>query len=111
MPDLRTAPPEVLPVEALTLAHAGEVALPDVREAADRCRACDLWSRATQTVFGAGPVPARLMLVGEQPGDQEDVAGAPFVGPAGRVLHEAGGAPGDDHEQGLRTNVAKHLKI
>jgi uracil-DNA glycosylase family protein len=110
MPDLRSAPPEVLPVEALALARGGNVDLPEVRAAADRCRACDLWSRATQTVFGAGPVPARLMLVGEQPGDQEDVAGAPFVGPAGHVLDEALEAAGIDREQAFVTNVVKHFK-
>src|SRR5436305_8122573 len=110
MPDLRAAAPEQLPAAALALAQTGDVALPDVRDAADRCRACDLWSRATQTVFGAGPVPARLMLVGEQPGDQEDVAGAPFVGPAGHVLDEALEAAGIDREQAFVTNVVKHFK-
>src|SRR3954447_24463393 len=61
----------------------------ETRRAAAGCQACDLWARATQTVFGAGPTPAPLMLLGEQPGDREDLAGQPFVGPAGRVLDEA----------------------
>ena len=74
------------------------------------CRACDLWRDATQTVFGEGPVRARLMLVGEQPGDREDVAGAPFVGPAGRVLDDALAAAGIDREKVYVTNAVKHFK-
>jgi uracil-DNA glycosylase len=81
-----------------------------VREAAAGCRACDLWKRATQTVFGAGPVPARLMLVGEQPGDREDLDGQPFVGPAGRILDEAMEAAGLERETAFVTNVVKHFK-
>src|SRR4029077_9128910 len=60
--------------------------LPAVRSAAAECRACELWQRGTQTVFGEGPRKARLMLIGEQPGDQEDRIGRPFVGPAGQLL-------------------------
>ena len=63
--------------------------LSSVRRAAQGCRACDLWKRGTQTVFGVGDTSARLMLVGEQPGDQEDLQGQPFVGPAGRLLDKA----------------------
>jgi DNA polymerase len=74
------------------------------------CRSCDLWQKATQPVFGAGPVPADAMLVGEQPGDQEDLAGAPFVGPAGRVLADALREAGLDREQLYLTNVVKHFK-
>jgi len=74
------------------------------------CRACDLWEHATQTVFGAGPVPARLMLIGEQPGDREDVAGAPFVGPAGGMLDRALAEAGIDREAVFVTNVVKHFK-
>ena len=74
--------------------------LDGLRAAAADCRGCELWEPATQTVFSAGPADARLVLVGEQPGDQEDRQGAPFVGPAGRLLvkavDEAGIAPGDD---------------
>ncbi len=85
-------------------------ALEVVREEAAGCRACDLWARATQTVFGAGPVPARLMLVGEQPGDREDLDGRPFVGPAGRVLSDALDAAGLDREAAFVANVVKHFK-
>ena len=83
------------------------------RQAAGRaacCRNCDLWRDATQTVFGTGPVPADTMLVGEQPGDQEDLAGAPFVGPAGRLLDDALEQAGLDREQLYLTNVVKHFK-
>ena len=65
------------------------VTLADLREAIDDCRACPLWERATQGVPGEGSPKARVMLVGEQPGDQEDLAGRPFVGPAGRLLDAA----------------------
>ncbi len=88
----------------------GRATLPEVRAAAEACRACDLWERATQTVFGEGPVPARWMLVGEQPGDREDVEGAPFVGPAGRVLDDALVEAGIDRERTFVTNVVKHFK-
>jgi uracil-DNA glycosylase len=79
------------------------------RDAAD-CRACDLWRNATQTVFGEGPPIATLMLVGEQPGDREDVAGRPFVGPAGRVLDDAIAAAGIDRDRVYVTNAVKHFK-
>jgi uracil-DNA glycosylase len=78
-------------------------------DAAD-CRACDLWRNATQTVFGQGPPNAQLMLVGEQPGDREDLAGQPFVGPAGRVLDDALAAAGIDREHVYVTNAVKHFK-
>jgi DNA polymerase len=87
-----------------------EAALSDAREAAARCRACDLWRHATQTVFGAGAAHARVMIVGEQPGDQEDLAGAPFVGPAGRVLREAIIAAGMNPARVYLTNAVKHFK-
>jgi DNA polymerase len=74
------------------------------------CRRCDLWKRATQVVFGAGKAGARLMLVGEQPGDAEDVEGKPFVGPAGRVLERALAAAGLDKVQAYVTNAVKHFK-
>jgi uracil-DNA glycosylase len=79
------------------------------RDAAD-CRACDLWRDATQTVFGEGPPNAALMLVGEQPGDHEDLSGKPFVGPAGRVLDGALAAAGIDRERVYVTNAVKHFK-
>lgn len=74
------------------------------------CRRCDLWKRATQTVFGEGPAHARLMLVGEQPGDQEDRAGAPFVGPAGQLLRAALEEAGLDPAEVFLTNAVKHFK-
>jgi uracil-DNA glycosylase len=81
-----------------------------VRKEAAGCQACELWARATQTVFGEGPVPARLMLVGEQPGDREDIEGHPFVGPAGRILREAMDAAALDPETTFVTNVVKHFR-
>jgi uracil-DNA glycosylase len=80
------------------------------RTEAATCRRCELWERATQTVFGEGPVPAALMLVGEQPGDKEDLEGHPFVGPAGRILAEALEAIGVDRESVFVTNVVKHFR-
>jgi len=74
------------------------------------CQACGLWAQATQTVFGEGAVPAAIMLVGEQPGDQEDRAGHPFVGPAGRVLDEALEEAGIDRDAVYVTNAVKHFK-
>jgi uracil-DNA glycosylase family protein len=84
--------------------------LPRLREAAAGCRACHLWTRGTQTVFGEGRAGASLMLVGEQPGDAEDRAGRPFVGPSGRLLDEALDAAGIDREDTYVTNVVKHFK-
>lgn len=78
--------------------------------AAATCTRCDLYARATQTVFGAGPARARVVLVGEQPGDEEDRAGAPFVGPAGRLLDRALVAAGIDRSRVYVTNVVKHFK-
>jgi DNA polymerase len=84
--------------------------LDGARRAAAACRACDLYRRATQTVFGEGPVPAPLMLVGEQPGDREDLDGHPFVGPAGQILDQALSEAGIDRQQTFVTNVVKHFK-
>jgi len=81
-----------------------------VRSAAKDCRACDLWARGTQTVFGEGAKKASIMLVGEQPGDQEDLAGHPFVGPAGKLLDRALAAAGIDRAAVYVTNVVKHFK-
>jgi uracil-DNA glycosylase len=78
--------------------------------AATGCKACDLWKAATQTVFGRGPSKARIMFVGEQPGDQEDRAGRPFVGPAGRLLDEALAEAGIDRSEVYVTNIVKHFK-
>jgi DNA polymerase len=74
------------------------------------CRRCELWRNATQGVAGAGPAHARLMLVGEQPGDQEDLAGAPFVGPAGRVLDAGLQRAGVPRAEAFVTNAVKHFK-
>jgi uracil-DNA glycosylase family protein len=84
--------------------------LSDLRRAASDCRACDLWRAATQTVFGEGVPKASIMLVGEQPGDQEDRAGRPFVGPAGKLLDEALAEAGIDRSEVYVTNVVKHFK-
>ena len=82
-----------------------------LREAEKACRRCPLYKHATQAVPGAGPRRARLMLVGEQPGNDEDLAGAPFIGPAGRVLDAALGAAGLDREAIFVTNAVKHFKF
>jgi DNA polymerase len=84
--------------------------LKDVREAAKACKACPLWADATQTVFGEGPARARIMLVGEQPGDQEDRMGHPFVGPAGQLLDRALADAGIDRSEVYVTNAVKHFK-
>jgi uracil-DNA glycosylase len=112
---LAAAPPETRPAVALETVTASRGGNADgkfeaVRASAAGCRACDLWARATQTVFGSGPVPARLMFVGEQPGDQEDVAGEPFIGPAGKMLGKALDEAGLDREAAFVTNVVKHFK-
>lgn len=82
-----------------------------VRAEARACRACDLWRSATQTVFGEGPVHAPLMLVGEQPGEKEDIAGKPFVGPAGRILDRALEEAGIARDKTYVTNAVKHFKF
>jgi uracil-DNA glycosylase family protein len=84
--------------------------IPILRDAAKACRACDLWKRGTQTVFGEGGRRAELMLVGEQPGDAEDLAGRPFVGPAGQLLDRALEAAGIDRAAVYVTNAVKHFK-
>jgi DNA polymerase len=84
--------------------------IPAAREAAATCRACPLWVSATQTVFGEGPEDAPLMLVGEQPGDQEDLQGRPFVGPAGQLLDQALIEAGLDRATLYITNAVKHFK-
>jgi len=84
--------------------------LPKLREAAAGCKACDLWMSGTQTVFGEGRSTAEVMFVGEQPGDREDRAGRPFVGPAGRLLDQAMEEAGIDRQKAYVTNVVKHFK-
>jgi len=82
-----------------------------LRGEAALCRRCDLYCHATQTVFGEGPVDARLMIVGEQPGDLEDLAGRPFVGPAGQLLDRAMADAGMDRARAYVTNAVKHFKF
>src|SRR5437868_15308272 len=84
--------------------------LDQVRQAAAGCKACDLWKLGTQTVFGEGARHAKVMFVGEQPGDKEDLAGKPFVGPAGAVLDKALAAAGIAREDTYITNAVKHFK-
>jgi uracil-DNA glycosylase family protein len=84
--------------------------LPKLREAAADCKACDLWKTGTQTVFGEGAKKAEILFVGEQPGNDEDLAGRPFVGPAGRVLDEGLEEAGIDRTLAYVTNVVKHFK-
>ncbi|MEN3358921.1 MAG: uracil-DNA glycosylase [Mycobacteriales bacterium] len=87
------------------------VGLDDLRAAARGCRACPLWEPATQTVFGTGPADARVVLVGEQPGDVEDRRGEPFVGPAGRLLDKALAEAGIDRSRTYVTNAVKHFRF
>ncbi|HET6318210.1 MAG TPA: UdgX family uracil-DNA binding protein [Chloroflexota bacterium] len=100
---------EELPWDA-TLFLPREHDLDSLREAAAHCEACDLYRTGTQTVFGEGLRQADVMFIGEQPGDQEDRAGQPFVGPAGRVLDEALEEVGIDRSNVYVTNVVKHFK-
>ena len=88
-----------------------DATLPKLRAAAAGCRGCDLWVNATQTVFGEGPRTADVMLVGEQPGDQEDRQGHPFVGPSGQLLDAALEAAGIDRTRVYVTNSVKHFKF
>jgi uracil-DNA glycosylase family protein len=87
----------------------GNATLEELREMARTCRACDLWEHATQTVFGEGGTHARVMFVGEQPGDREDLTGRPFVGPAGLLLNRALEQAGIAREEVYVTNVVKHF--
>ena len=87
------------------------VGLDGLRQAAAGCRACELWEPATQTVFGEGPETARIVFVGEQPGDQEDRQGEPFVGPAGRLLDKALADAGIERRDAYITNAVKHFRF
>jgi DNA polymerase len=100
-PDRASFPAPPLPHE---LTHAA------LADAAQRCRACDLYEGTTQAVLGEGPPSARVMLVGEQPGDREDIEGHPFVGPAGRILDEALERAGIARDQAYVTNAVKHFR-
>jgi DNA polymerase len=95
----KTAAPLIPPKPTIT----------NLRAAAAGCKACDLWERATQTVFGEGSVHAKVIFVGEQPGDREDLAGHPFVGPAGRLLDQALAEAGIARSDVYITNVVKHF--
>jgi DNA polymerase len=88
----------------------GPRALAELREAAAGCQACDLWKSGTQTVFGEGRPKSEVMLVGEQPGDREDIEGRPFVGPAGKLLDQALERAGIERDNVYITNVVKHFK-
>src|SRR5438067_2419151 len=103
--------PRALPPEQTAAPFVPEGAsLPELRAASAHCRGCPLYQRATQTVFGEGSGRARIVLVGEQPGDKEDLAGRPFVGPSGRLLDEALEAAGVDRKLAYVTNAVKHFK-
>ena len=99
-----------MPADSAALYIPENPTLPRLREAAAGCRACPLWQTGTQTVFGEGSEDAQVMLVGEQPGDQEDKQGKPFVGPAGRILDEALELAGIDRGTTYVTNAVKHFK-
>ncbi len=86
-----------------------QLTIPKLKAAAAKCRGCNLWQRATRTVFGKGSPRARIMLIGEQPGDMEDIAGQPFVGPAGRLLDEALATAGIPRNEVYLTNAVKHF--
>jgi uracil-DNA glycosylase family protein len=103
----RRDPAPGVPVESLL---PDDPSLDSVREASRGCKACPLYLRGTQTVFGEGPAPATVMLVGEQPGDAEDLSGHPFVGPAGQLLDRALEEAGIDRSVVYITNVVKHFK-
>ena len=87
-----------------------KLTLSSLRQAAAGCKACDLWKLGTQTVFGAGPRRSVVMFIGEQPGNEEDLTGKPFVGPAGRLFNDALDAAGIDRSQTYVTNAVKHFK-
>lgn len=101
-------PPEVPLAKPVAVVPRGRLA--SVRREAADCHACPLWRGATRTVFGEGPAHAMVMLIGEQPGAQEDLEGRPFVGPAGRMLDEALEAAGLQRESLYLTNTVKHFK-
>jgi uracil-DNA glycosylase len=95
------------PAEALI---SQRMTIESLREAAAGCKACELWEKGTQTVFGEGRSTSKVMMVGEQPGDREDVEGRPFVGPAGRILDDALEAAGIDRANVYLTNAVKHFR-
>jgi uracil-DNA glycosylase len=106
----KTKKNEPAPGEPVSDLLPSQPTLTSVRATAGGCKACDLYLRGTQTVFGEGPAKAEVMLVGEQPGDAEDLAGRPFVGPAGKLLDRALEEAGVDRRLVYVTNVVKHFK-
>jgi DNA polymerase len=107
---LTTTRTEPKPGEPVSQLLPDRPTLANVREVAAGCKACDLYKRGTRTVFGEGPRRAEVMLIGEQPGDAEDLAGHPFVGPAGKLLDQALAEAGIDRGLVYVTNVVKHFK-
>ena len=116
---LRSGPSVDAPIEGVPAIGEGipasdlipeQLSMPSLQEAAAGCQACDLFKTGTQTVFGEGAVHAKVMFVGEQPGDREDIEGKPFVGPAGRLLDEALKEAGIDRTRVYITNAVKHFK-
>ena len=105
-----TKPERAGRAEKLTLVAPTLKTIAALQEAARDCKACDLWKTGTQTVFGEGPAKAQIMFVGEQPGDQEDRAGHPFVGPAGKLLDRALEQARINHSKVYLTNAVKHFK-
>ncbi len=105
----KQSPREVTSSNIFVIASTART-ISELRQAAANCKACDLWKNATQTVFGEGSPKAKIMFVGEQPGDQEDRAGHPFVGPAGKLLNEALDQAGINRAEVYVTNVVKHFK-
>ena len=98
------------PVQSAARFIPVKLTIPSLQQAASTCTGCDLYRRATQTVFGEGSTHARVMFIGEQPGDQEDRAGHPFVGPAGKILDKALAEVGITRESVYVTNAVKHFK-
>jgi DNA polymerase len=104
-----TAPPESVPIEGAPT--PADDSLAALRAAAAGCRRCELWEDATQTVFGEGPDDARVLVVGEQPGDEEDLRGRPFVGPAGKLFDKAIAELKLDRSKFYVTNAVKHFRF
>jgi len=102
--------PSPLPATSEEKFFPEQLSLPSLKAAAADCKACDLWEKGTQTVFGEGRSRATFLFVGEQPGNEEDLTGKPFVGPAGRLFDDALEEAGIDRKQTYVTNVVKHFK-
>jgi len=102
--------PSPLPATSAEKFFPEQLSLPSLKAAAADCKACDLWEKGTQTVFGEGRSRATFLFVGEQPGNEEDLTGKPFVGPAGRLFDDALEEAGIDRKQTYVTNVVKHFK-